>query len=711
MPSLEDGSTSSVGGGRVGAQDDPAAVSRGLSTTDDLVAALEALLDPVFVFKVVRDPGGRVVELVHTFLNESAARLYGIPVEEVLGRGMLELYPAVREQGLWDAYLGVIESGTPAMVGAPWFGENGAEYYFRVTASRFRDGLVLSPIDITEQWRAERELAETSRRYQLLAENASDFVVETTADGVTTWVSPSVTGVLGWQPEELVGRSGLDFAHPDDVATLQDPAARATAGLEGTGEIRLRCADGSYRWVSRKWSLINDDSGTLVARVAGMRDVQAEVEARLALSESEERYRLLAENALDVVALTGVDGALEWISPAVTGTLGWTPQQLVGTRLVDLVHPDDQAATAEARALVYSGHEVTPPAGGFVMRFRTKSGGHRWMSGTAAPIADEAGVQVGVVSGLRDVDELVLAREAAQADRAALRATLDSLLDPQVRYVAVRDDTGQVVDLEFVDANPTACAYFEMDSAELIGSRLLDLFPGHVEAGLFERYRQVVETGEPLVMDDFEYVQELLNAERRYDIRAARVADGLSVVWRDVTERHAAARRLAESEEHYRLVAENVSDVAMSFSLGRRFDWVSDSVTHVMGWQPSDLVGHLMDEFVHPDDSAELGEVIADAASVRAMNVEFRFRRRDGRYRWVACRTRLRVGEDGAPIAVVGGLVDIQERREAEDHEMNRLAELERFQRLTVGRELRMIELKRQIEYLRKHGQAGGTDS
>jgi PAS domain S-box-containing protein len=325
-------------------------------------------------------------------------------------------------------------------------------------------------------------------------------------------------------------------------------------------------------------------------------------------------------------------------------------------------------------------------------------------------VADESGEHVGVITSMRAVDDLVQARQDAEANQTALRATLDSLLEPQVLYAAVRDDTGQVVDLEFVDANPAACAYLEMDHADLIGSRMLDIFPGLVEAGMFEKYRQVIETGQPLVMDDFDYVQELLNAERRYDIRAARVGDGLSATWRDVTERYDAARRLAESEEQYRLVAENVSDVAMRFSSARRFLWVSDPVAHVMGWQPSDLVGHLIDEFVHPDDLAQHGQVIADAASGRVLNVDFRFRRRDGTYRWVACRTRVSGGEDGTPTAVVGGLVDIQERKEAEARELNRLAELERFQRLTVGRELKMIELKKEIEYLRKHGPASEDD-
>jgi PAS domain S-box-containing protein len=401
---------------------------------------------------------------------------------------------------------------------------------------------------------------------------------------------------------------------------------------------------------------------------------------------------------------------VEWVSPAVTHELGWAPEDLIGTRLADLMHPDDEAATATERRAVYSGHEIENPQGGFVVRVRTKSGQYRWMSSRVSPVADESGEHVGVITSMRVVDDLVQAREDAKADQAALRATLDSLLDPQVRYEAVRDDAGQVVDLEFVGANPGACAYFEIEHADLIGSRLLDRFPGHLEAGLFEKYRQVVETGEPLMLDDFDYVQELLNAERRYDIRAARVGDGLSVTWRDVTDRHAAARKLAESEEQYRLVAENVSDVAMRLSSGRRFEWVSDSVAHLMLWQPSDLVGHLIDEFVHPEDLAQHGQVIADAASGSVMNVDFRFRRRDGTYRWVACRTRLSVGGDGTPIAVVGGLVDIQERKEAEAQELNRLAELERFQRLTVGRELKMIELKKEIEYLRKYGPSGEGD-
>jgi len=120
-----------------------------------------------------------------------------------------------------------------------------------------------------------------------------------------------------------------------------------------------------------------------------------------------------------------------------------------------------------------------------------------------------------------------------------------------------------------------------------------------------------------------------------------------------------------------------------------------------------DLVGHLIEEFIYHDDLTRFRQAIAEASPGGMASVECRFRCSDGTHRWVACRTRVKVDEDGTPVAVVGGLVDVADRKEAEAKELQRLEELERFQRLTVGRELKMIELKKEIEYLRKHGTTG----
>ena len=510
--------------------------------------------------------------------------------------------------------------------------------------------------------------------------------------------------MFGYSSEEIIGKSVGLLIPEDQAGEAKAVVARISAGqhVERLETFNVR-KDGTVFPILLTVSPIRDADGAVVGASVICHDTTEQVQAAKVLATTSWQYRLLAENASDLVVLTNPDREVTWVSPSVTRTLGWAPEDLLGTRLADLLHPDDLGATVVAREGLYSGHKPATTPGGFLLRIRTKSGQYRWMSGDATPVTDESGVYVGVVSGLRDVDELVRTRSAAQAGEAALRATMDSLMDPHVLLEAVRDENGQIADFVYVDANPAACAYNRIDYKNLIGARLLDLQPGSVGYGRLEQYRQVVETGEPLALDDSVYAQELLGGqERRYDVRATRVGDGLSYTWRDVTDRYAAAKWLAESQEHYRLLAENASDVVMRLSPDRRFEWVSGSIADVLGWAATDLLGHVIDEFVHPDELAPSCQAAAAAGGKGTASTEFRFRRPDGSYRWVLCHTRLKLDEDGTPVALVGGLVDIEARKAVEAQELDRLATLERFQRLTVGRELKMIELKKEIETLRR---------
>ena len=128
-----------------------------LASTTDKASALVALPIPLFIFKAVRDPDGTVVELTYTFLNEAASRLYGMQVDEVLGHGLCELFPSVRELGLWDIYLGVIDSGSPKSFDVPYFNDNGVEGSFLVTTAKLGDGLLASANETTERVKAEKE--------------------------------------------------------------------------------------------------------------------------------------------------------------------------------------------------------------------------------------------------------------------------------------------------------------------------------------------------------------------------------------------------------------------------------------------------------------------------------------------------------------------------------------------------------------------------
>ena len=111
--------------------------------------------------------------------------------------------------------------------------------------------------------------------------------------------------------------------------------------------------------------------------VTGMHNVDDLVDARASARESARQYRLIAENASDIVTLVAPDGVLQWISPSVTRILGWGPDELIGTRPWSLVHPDDREAAAQSFAEASVPGTAPPP---IQLRFRCADGGYVWLS-------------------------------------------------------------------------------------------------------------------------------------------------------------------------------------------------------------------------------------------------------------------------------------------------------------------------------------------
>lgn len=164
-----------------------------------------------------------------------------------------------------------------------------------------------------------------------------------------------------------------------------------------------------------------------------------------------------------------------------------------------------------------------------------------------------------------------------------LKAATDAMVDPQALVEAVRDTDGRIVDFVYRELNPAACDYLRRPTAELVGATLTETLPDLVKSGLLARYARCLVTGEPLTIEDFPYFSQRHHNVRWYDLRAARAgADWLSLVWRDVTDRHRSNQLVAESEEHFRLLAENSSDVIAQVRNGV-ITWVSPSVEAAFG--------------------------------------------------------------------------------------------------------------------------------
>jgi PAS domain S-box-containing protein len=261
------------------------------------------------------------------------------------------------------------------------------------------------------------------------------------------------------------------------------------------------------------------------------------------------------------------------------------------------------------------------------------------VSAPAAPLTDWR-------QPLASSDELLnqLAKE-----RARLAATLDSLMDPHVIFEAVRDASGEVVDFVFTDANDAAIAYNRSTRQEMVGARLLDVLPGHRSSGVFEQYVRALESGEPLVLDDSVYYNEVHGSERHCDVRALKVGDGLSYTWRDVTER-------VQLIDKYRLLAENASDIVYETDFDGALKWMSPSAK-TLGWDPEALLGTSVLNLMFVEDHVK-ARLFRERVDKGAPGAEFeaRYREENGDLHWMSVSAKALRAHDGRVEAFVVGL-------------------------------------------------------
>jgi len=230
-----------------------------------------------------------------------------------------------------------------------------------------------------------------------------------------------------------------------------------------------------------------------------------------------------------------------------------------------------------------------------------------------------------------------------------LRASADGMLDPQALLEAVRDSNGQITDFVYRDVNRATWQYLETTRDELIGRTLLETMPNLKPSGLLARYAQCADSHEPMILDDVRYDNEMLAESRHYDIRGNHVdGDFITLTWRDVTDRFETARRIAHSEERFRLLAENSGDVVAHLRDGVII-WVSPSVEEVLGAPPEHWIGQDMRATVPPDELGNQAAIIERIASGESVVALSRLLSVDGTTHWIHLHGKPFHNADGDP--------------------------------------------------------------
>jgi PAS domain S-box-containing protein len=238
--------------------------------------------------------------------------------------------------------------------------------------------------------------AEASLRAVL--DHTNDVIVVLDVDATIRLASASAKWLLGFDPEEQIGRSAFDFIHPDDMGDAIGALDRSVAAGPGPlprKVIRVRHGDGTWRWVElSSYSMLDDPL------VSGIVVIVREVTNRF---DAEASFRAMLAQSSDIISVLDADAHVRWSSAAQTRLLGYPSGETEPEiALVDVVHPEDLPGVHERFAGVFAG---TPGHDNpIVARVRAADGSWHSLEMMAMNLIDDPNVQ-GVVINARDVTD------------------------------------------------------------------------------------------------------------------------------------------------------------------------------------------------------------------------------------------------------------------------------------------------------------------
>lgn len=247
-----------------------------------------------------------------------------------------------------------------------------------------------------------QEIPDMDPNMQILFEKNSDLLFSSSsADGILQQVSPSMKRILGYEPEEMIGRHRADFYHPDDATDMLNGSALYS--LDSVLTRRVRHKDGHYLWLETAYQIVQDQGGNIKRILTIGRNVNERVEMAQKLKQSEQDYKLIMDYSLDFISRHKVDEDLTFIyvSPICRSLLGYEPEEMVGTSSRSYIHPDD---VKKVRHHLISALDIDSPEA-FTFRFRRKDGTYIWFETNSRYTYNVNGEVEEVISVSRDITE------------------------------------------------------------------------------------------------------------------------------------------------------------------------------------------------------------------------------------------------------------------------------------------------------------------
>lgn len=513
-------------------------------------------------------------------------------------------------------------------------------------------------------------MKENEDYFRSLIDSVSDVISILSYDGTIIYESASVEHVLGHRQVNIIGKNAFDFVHPDDrerVVKFYYECTLKSGKSSDPIEYRFRDSEENWRMLESVGKVINHPTKGFIA-VINSRDITERRRSENALRDSEEKFRMVLDNSLDIIYQINLKNrTFDYVSRAAKGVTGYEIEDFVkgGFDFThSLVHPDDleivrnsynQAIESIAKGIREHSIEY---------RLNTKHKGLRWIRENRAIVSDSDEQPVAIISTARDVTD----QKDFESYLHLQKSLLESQTEASMDGILAVDNEGKVI-----SHNQRFVAMWkisEADVKEKTGQKIIDSIIGKLkcqdeflEEVKFLYENPQVSKNHELKLQDGRFFESfsapIKDEENRYFGR----------VWflRDITERKRTETALIESEDNYRDIVENSQELICTHDLRGNILSVNKKVEEAIGFSREKLGELNLSDILLPDTVAGLDNYLKEISTKGVAKGIMYVKDRFGETRIWEYDNSLRTEGVAEPI-VRGMAIDISERKRAEDN-------------------------------------------
>jgi len=657
------------------------------------LAALMANL-PGMAYRCANDP-----QRTMQFVSQGALGLTGYRAADLCGNARVAfadlIHPEDRAR-VWTAVQAAVDQDRPYVLEYRIRDADGAERWVWERGSAVRDAqgrveaLEGFIADITEQRRMQEDLRASEERYRRIVETSHEGIWAIDAASRTCFVNQRIQEMLGYTAAQMMGRPLTDFLAPEDIADHQVQLHARQEGKPGHFERRYRHASGAWRWMSVSATPQWDAAGQFAGSFAMFTDITDRKQAEEALEAERALLRTLVDNLPVSIYLKDLEGRKLLANPVdvhhlgaacEAEVLGKTDYDFFPEALARQFQEDERRVIETGQPLLNREEKLTRP-----------DGTQRWLLTSKVPRRDLAGRITGIIGIGLDITD----RRQAEQDKSLLARSLAASVNEIYLFDAAT--------LRFQFVSEGAQRHLGYTMEQLRAMTPLDLKPEFDQAAFEALVRPLLRHEKPVQV--FETVHRRANGtlypvEVRLQLFEHETERVFLAVITDTTERKQAENALRRSEALFRSVWECSQDgMRLTDGEGRMLR-VNGAFCALVGLSRGELEGRLLADVYAPEDREHILRRYRERYARRQFEpyMEKQLRLWNGRSIWLAASTALLdPGDAASPVLDV--FRDITDRRRAEAVQAQQLNELQRWHDATLGREMRVLELKREVNRL-----------